>query len=105
MSRRWGGYGTTGDGTLVLDRRPQAKDIPDALFLAAVNELDRANRYRAVEPRWVMCWEVHAALPQYPPKVLLAKAAILMRRGLLDGCDCGCRGDYVLTDAGRALIG
>jgi len=35
-----------------------------------------------------------------PAKVVMAKMASLIRRGLVDGCTCGCRGDYVLTDRG-----
>lgn len=34
----------------------------------------------------------------------LGVAKILIRDGLLDGCTCGCRGDFTLTDAGRAAI-
>lgn len=50
--------------------------------------------------------DVHAAFPpDVPDKLLLAKMASLMRRDLVDGCPCGCRGDYTLTAKGRALIG
>jgi hypothetical protein len=51
---------------------------------------------------WRMRWDVEAELRQLlgeyaPPglaKVMMAKFAKLERRGILDGCDCGCRGDY-----------
>lgn len=39
-----------------------------------------------------------------PEKVQRAKAAALIRRGLLDGCTCGCRGDFEITDKGRAWL-
>lgn len=29
-----------------------------------------------------------------PPKVLLAKLRAMARKGLIDGCGCGCRGDW-----------
>jgi hypothetical protein len=28
----------------------------------------------------------------------------LQRKGLVGGCDCGCRGDYVLTHAGLEFL-
>lgn len=34
----------------------------------------------------------------------LGVAKILIRDGLLEGCTCGCRGDFVLTDAGKAML-
>lgn len=35
-----------------------------------------------------------------PLKVQLAKMRILFRRGFIDGCTCGCRGDFVITEKG-----
>lgn len=32
--------------------------------------------------------------PDAPEKVLLAKLRAMKRKGLIDGCDCGCRGDW-----------
>lgn len=29
----------------------------------------------------------------------------LYRKGLIGGCDCGCRGDFEITDKGLALLG
>lgn len=43
--------------------------------------------------------------PNTPPKLQLAKMRMLLRRGLVDGCGCGCRGDWAITDEGLALIG
>lgn len=40
-----------------------------------------------------------------PPKLQLAKMRQIMRRGFSGGCDCGCRGDFEITDAGLAHIG
>jgi hypothetical protein len=34
------------------------------------------------------------ANPDAPYKVLLAKLRSMKRRGLIDGCGCGCRGDW-----------
>ncbi len=38
-------------------------------------------------------------------KLQRAKMTMLMNRGLIGGCDCGCRGDYEITNKGLALIG
>lgn len=48
---------------------------------------------------------LHAMPSGTPEKLGLAKMRMLMRRGLVDGCPCGCRGDFELTDKGRAFIG
>jgi hypothetical protein len=38
------------------------------------------------------------------PKLILAKMRMLRRAGLVAGCDCGCRGNFELTDKGRLRI-
>ena len=49
-------------------------------------------------------WGIGIELWEYPERVLLAKLRRLVRRGLLDGCPCGCRGDFTITEKGRALL-
>jgi hypothetical protein len=71
----------------------QCKDIPDAVFLAAVRAAP------AVVIGWRMRWDVHNELEaalgfEVPEKLLMAKARKLESRGLLGGCTCGCRGDW-----------
>jgi hypothetical protein len=39
-----------------------------------------------------------------PEKLVLSKMRNLIKRELVDGCGCGCRGDYVLTDKGKAFL-
>lgn len=108
--------------------RMQAKDVPDLPVLQFIHEV-RTNGviFHAREPggygdgeRWRhVTWfaygvdddfipanSVRNAMPVGTPgKVVLAKMKRLIDRGLVDGCPCGCRGDYELTDAGRAAIG
>ena len=36
-----------------------------------------------------------------PRKLILAKMKKLIKLGLVDGCACGCRGDFEITPAGR----
>lgn len=91
-----------------------ARDIPDEVFLRAV---ERAKGVWARD--WAMRSDVERVLgglpvgkdapwvdevPGVPAKVVLAKARRVMGRGLMTGCDCGCRGDFELTDKGRELL-
>jgi predicted transcriptional regulator len=39
-----------------------------------------------------------------PVKLARAKMGMLIRRGLVDGCTCGCRGDFELTAKGADLL-
>lgn len=66
----------------------QAKHVPDAAVLAIVDGI------REREDRWTHTWDLEPAFPGVPPKVLRAKMASLIRRGILEGCTCGCRGDF-----------
>lgn len=84
----------------------QAKDVPDRPvleFLAALNGV-WANWYfaegSAPDERNVR----RAMPPKTPSKVVLAKMRQLMKRGLVDGCPCGCRGDFVITQKGRDFL-
>ena len=74
----------------------KAADIADIVFLRLV----RLKRYGMGASRW----DVGEELQQFPEKVVLAKARGLIRRGLISGCACGCRGDFELTDRGRELL-
>lgn len=92
----------------------KAADIPDETFLKAIKEVIRRRNMQPPVPYhgWVTAtrWDVAAVLAGHPelvgtadagkdfynvpPKVLLAKAKRLIRRRLIDGCTCGCRGDF-----------
>ena len=79
-------------------RRMKASDVDDRAFLAVVAGYNDATGH------WCLTHTVEGEFAAFPPKVLQAKARKLIRRGLMDGCACGCRGDYRVTDAGRALL-
>ena len=52
-------------------------------------------------------WYLRNAAPELakvPEKVLLAKLRALAKRGLVSGCDCGCRGDWEITPEGLAHL-
>lgn len=71
-----------------VGRAPKASDITDAELLAAVRQV------RIADINWSMLHDIRDALPQYPPKVVLAKLRSAVKRKLLKGCCCGCRGDF-----------
>ena len=79
----------------------QCKDVPDipVLEFLAQNPDQWHNWYFGDE------YDVHLAMPpNTPEKIVHAKLNKLIRRGLVDGCTCGCRGDYVITSKGLDLI-
>ncbi len=87
----------------------QAKDMDDRETLATIKRLSmeplnsHGDPWWSV-PHWVFIWDLEAAYPGIPRKVIQAKMAKLIGRKLLDGCPCGCRGDYELTAVGEALL-
>ena len=91
----------------------QAKDINDAAFIKAV-ETAAGLRGFDIATRWDVAMvlgghedavgKATLDVPEFPDKVILAKARKLIRRGLITGCICGCRGYFELTLEGRALL-
>ena len=71
-----------------------SKDIPDSRFLSVVEEAATARGLS-----FAMRWDVVALFVGVPEKIVMAKASKMIRRGKLDGCTCGCRGDFSLPDA------
>lgn len=79
----------------------QCKDIPDEPILQflAKRPGEWHNWYFGDEK------DVHLAMPKdTPERLVLAKMRRLMQRGLVDGCDCGCRGDFEITAKGLAMV-
>jgi hypothetical protein len=79
----------------------QCKDIPDRpiLQLLAKNPGVWHNWYFDNDKN------VRTAMPvDVPGKLVIGKMRMLMRRGLVDGCDCGCRGDFEITPKGIAYL-
>jgi len=82
----------------------QCKDIPDLPILQFLAKLDRwATHYDQNSERGMP--SLSEVMPvQTPLKLRAAKMAMLIRRGLVDGCTCGCRGDFEITAKGRAFL-
>lgn len=94
-------------------KRIQAKDLPDRDVLAlvlAISMGEKPRQYPDIPMRkgpteWVFTSDLALHLSEHIPwKVVLAKLRALVKRKLLDGCACGCRGDFWVTPAGRALL-
>jgi hypothetical protein len=80
-----------------VNKSIQAKTISDDEMLAAIRaeqeSLDDTGwREKSVDLRWTSLWELQKRLEKYPPKVVLAKLRAMLRREVLYGCGCGCRG-------------
>ncbi|MEU5181099.1 hypothetical protein AB0G49_13715 [Streptomyces longwoodensis] len=93
---------TTGPPTIRLigGRRMQCKDIPDAAVCDAIRRAPHHNEPAGAP--WRMRWDVQAELESrigpVPERLFLAKMRRLFAKHLVGGCDCGCRGDYHLTE-------
>jgi hypothetical protein len=74
--------------------RLQCKDIPDENFLNAIRKVREGIN------GWASMWRVSEALG-IDDKLCCAKARSLIKRGLADGCPCGCRGDFIVVGEGR----
>ena len=79
----------------------QCKDIPEKPVLEFLAGLDG---------RWANWFgdeyenSVTRAMPGVPAKLVVAKMRQMIRKGVVGGCPCGCRGDYVLTEKGREAL-
>ncbi len=85
----------------------QCKDIPDTPILAFL-----AGPYEGWPVAGLATWfgapsyqppnsVLNAMPPETPEKLGLAKMRQMIRRRVVDGCPCGCRGDFVITAKGR----
>jgi hypothetical protein len=100
----------------------QCKDIPDRPILEFLAKLSREEIESQYEteggtvtwrPTTGCIWSgpahsVGNGMPEAArdqDNLLLAKMRSLLKRGLVDGCCCGCRGDFELTAKGRAALG
>jgi hypothetical protein len=94
----------------------QCKDIPDLpvlVFLTQLPFLAVAIGDKPVQRWGTWVWGddfkpdnsvIHAMPAGTPPKLALAKMKSLIKRGLVDGCGCGCRGDFEITGRGRQAV-
>lgn len=84
--------------TEIAGRPAKAADLDDVDVLRTVQALCSERGM------WAATNIVADRYAPVPPKVVAAKLSRLLKRGLLSGCDCGCRGDWELTAEGRNLV-
>lgn len=79
----------------------QTKDIDKLSVLLFLSEL--SGKWATLHPGYShsVC---NAMPPETPPKLIKSVMGNLVNRGYVDGCTCGCRGDFVLTDKGVEAI-
>jgi hypothetical protein len=82
----------------------QAKDLDDRQVLQAVVDAAIA-KHGPSGGLGADRWTLSEMFPTVTGKVVLAKCHALLRRDLINGCVCGCRGDFNLTEKGRLLLG
>jgi len=91
----------------------QAKDIPVMPVLAFLESCRRAAVPFPGAPGTLSVREDGSLLPNsvqhgmpvgVPKKLARAKMASLIHQKLVDGCVCGCRGDFKLTEKGVAHL-
>lgn len=84
--------------TAYLDMK--TKDIPDEpimIFLAkqsspsGLHDPSRHNHMPTIR-------DASPLMRDLPEKLILSKMNNMIRRGLITGCTCGCRGDFELVD-------
>ena len=73
----------------------KASDILDAEILQVIDEV-KAGTAGVLHRKglWTSRWDLDKELPQFPSKVILAKCRSMIKRGVINGCCCGCRGDF-----------
>jgi hypothetical protein len=78
----------------------KAADLSEARILALLNE--RPGVWHTYKPEGyesIMPSVYDPGHPDAPRKVLIAKLRSMLKRGLLRGCACGCRGDWRVETA------
>jgi hypothetical protein len=79
----------------------QCKDIPDKPIMEFL------LKHKGKWCNWYFEDErdVHSAMPKdTPEKLVLGKMRQLMKRGIVTGCCCGCRGDFEITPKGEEWL-
>lgn len=73
--------------------RPQCKDIPEQPIMEFLRTLGRPAFTQSGYPN-----SITLAFPPHCQDDTLVRAKLrrMIARGLIDGCACGCRGDYTI---------
>ena len=77
----------------------QCKDIPDAPIIEFLRQNCGPYKWATWGNGYSMPTVQDAMPAGTPPKLQLAKMRMLIRRGIVRGCPCGCRGDFYLAES------
>lgn len=77
----------------------KCQDIPDRLIL----EFLLHKKPTLVTSFTGFDNSIHNAVTP-PTRMIMAKMKQLIRKGLLTGCTCGCRGDFQITNKGEEYL-
>ncbi len=80
--------------------RPVIRDSIGVNWLDLNGEIGDGIDWKEITGRSVR----HAFPPDVPGKLVLAKMRQLIHRGVVDGCPCGCHGDFTITSKGLAEL-
>lgn len=81
----------------------QVKDIDKIAVLTRIAEIEAAGLQGTLFSGFYN--SVNTSMPEgTPEKIQYAVMRNLISKGLVDGCCCGCRGDFVLTAKGVDLV-
>lgn len=86
---------------VIKDPNRPASSITDLEFVQAIAKLREPNGNGGY--RWVMIGDLATEL-EINPNRLRSKWRRANKRKLVDGCNCGCRGDFYLLPAGEELL-
>jgi len=76
----------------------KASDITDKQIFAVIDTFPLLGEGEFQYRPWVMTWDFYEAFPDFPQKVIMAKLKQMVKKNRLQGCCCGCRGDFQRID-------
>lgn len=74
----------------------QCKDIPDQPIIEWLNQNTDSEHWATWGKGYSMPTVADCMPEGTPPKLQLAKMKKLIDKGLVNGCACGCRGDFYI---------
>lgn len=82
----------------------QCKDIPHLPVLEFLAKETHEFKWATYGEGYSMPTVADAMPSGIPEKLQIAKMGQLIKRGLADGCACGCRGDFYITEKGKLYL-
>ena len=83
----------------------QCKDISDEAILRFLYSRDKGNEWcNWFDPKFTNSVMNAVDYNIISPQLMLSKMRQMIKKGLVDGCSCGCRGDFHLTLKGKEHI-